>query len=171
MHIETIRYYERINILPKPPRTVGGRRTYYPTHVRLLAFIKRSRDLGFSPDDVRKLLRLGGPDRAPCRQVRDIALDHLNDVRARIAHLRQLERLLAKTVSQCTGTTKPECAVLDILMFKEASPDGVQSEEWVNPRGAAEGAKCLLFLNWRRRLWGLTLPSTWVAGLARRMRV
>jgi MerR family transcriptional regulator, mercuric resistance operon regulatory protein len=115
VHIETIRYYERINMLPKPPRTVGGRRTYYPTHVRLLAFIKRSRDLGFSPDDVRKLLRLGGPDRAPCRQVRDIALDHLNDVRARIAHLRQLERLLAKTVSQCTGTTKPECAVLDIL--------------------------------------------------------
>jgi MerR family transcriptional regulator, mercuric resistance operon regulatory protein len=115
VHIETIRYYERIKMLPKPPRMVAGRRIYGPTHVRLLAFIKRSRELGFSPDDVRKLLRLGGPDRAPCRQVRDIALDHLNDIRARIAHLRKLERLLAKTVSQCTGTTTPECAVLDIL--------------------------------------------------------
>jgi MerR family transcriptional regulator, mercuric resistance operon regulatory protein len=59
VHIETIRYYERIKMLPKPPRTVGGHRTYGSTHVRLLAFIKRSRELGFSPDDVRTLLRLG----------------------------------------------------------------------------------------------------------------
>jgi len=115
VNIETIRYYERIKMLPKPPRTAAGRRTYGSTHVRLLAFIKRSRELGFSPDDVRKLLRLGGPDRAPCRQVRDIALHHLNDIRARITHLRKLERLLAKTVSQCTDTTAPECPVLDVL--------------------------------------------------------
>ena len=80
VHIETIRYYERIKMLPKPPRTVGGRRTYGPTHLRTLAFIKRSRELGFSQADVRALLRLGGPGRAPC-QVRAIALDHLNDIR------------------------------------------------------------------------------------------
>src|SRR5262245_42242659 len=83
VHIETIRYYERIKILPNPLRTAAGRRIYDPTHVRLLAFIKRSRELGFSLDDVRRLLRLGGPGRAPCRQVRDIALDHLNNVRGR----------------------------------------------------------------------------------------
>jgi MerR family transcriptional regulator, mercuric resistance operon regulatory protein len=76
VHIETIRYYERIKMLPKPPRTFGGRRTYDSTHVRLLAFIKRSRELGFSPDDIRALLQLGGPEKASCRQVRDIALDH-----------------------------------------------------------------------------------------------
>ena len=115
VHIETIRYYERIKMLPKPPRTVGGRRTYGPTHLRTLAFIKRSRELGFSQADVRALLRLGGPGRAPCRQVRAIALDHLNDIRAKITDLRKLERLLAKTVAQCTGTTAPECPVLDIL--------------------------------------------------------
>src|SRR5262245_43334692 len=115
VHIETIRYYERIKMLPKPPRTAGGRRTYGATHVRVLAFIKRSRELGFSPDDVRTLLRLGGPDKARCRQVRDIAFDHLNDIRAKITDLRRLERLLAKTVAQCTGTTAPECPVLDIL--------------------------------------------------------
>src|SRR5215475_1195078 len=112
VHIETIRYYERIKMLPKPPRTVGGRRTYSSTEVRLLAFIKRSRELGFSPDEVRALLRLGAPEKAPCRQVRDIALDHLNDIRARIADLRNLERLLAKTVAKCAGTTAPECPVL-----------------------------------------------------------
>ena len=115
VHIETIRYYERIKMLPKPPRTTGGRRTYGSTHLRLLAFIRRSRELGFSPDDVRKLLRLGGPDKASCRQVRDIATDHLNDIRARIADLRKLERLLAKTVAKCTGTTASECPVLDVL--------------------------------------------------------
>jgi MerR family mercuric resistance operon transcriptional regulator len=115
VHIETIRYYERIKMLPKPPRTVGGRRTYGSTHVRLLAFIKRSRELGFSPDDVRALLQLGGPEKASCRQVRDIALDHLNDIRAKIADLRNLERLLAKTIAQCTGTAAPECPVLHIL--------------------------------------------------------
>jgi len=115
VHIETIRYYERIKMLPKPPRTVGGRRTYDSTQVRLLAFIKRSRELGFSPDDVRNLLRLGWPDKAPCRQVREIALDHLSEIRARISDLRKLEGLLAKTVAKCTGTTAPECPVLDIL--------------------------------------------------------
>jgi MerR family transcriptional regulator, mercuric resistance operon regulatory protein len=61
------------------------------------------------------LLRLGGPGKAPCRQVRDIATDHLNYIRARIAELRKLERFLAKTVAKCTGTTAPECPVLDIL--------------------------------------------------------
>jgi MerR family mercuric resistance operon transcriptional regulator len=115
VHVETIRYYERIKMLPKPPRTAGGRRTYGATHVRVLAFIKRSRELGFSPDDVRTLLQLGGPDKARCCDVRDIATDHLNDVRARITDLRKLERLLAKTVARCTGTTAPRCAVLAIL--------------------------------------------------------
>src|SRR5262245_59809368 len=112
VHIETIRYYERIKMLPKPPRTAGGRRTYSS---RLLAFIKRSRELGFSPDDVRKLLRLGAPEKAPCRQVREVALGHLNDIRGKITDLRKLERLLAKTVTKCTGTTAPECPELDIL--------------------------------------------------------
>src|SRR5262249_52509743 len=103
--IETIRYYERVKMLPKPPRTAGGRRTYYSTHLRILAFIRRSRELGFSPNEIRALLRLGGPEKAPCRQVRNIALDHLNDIRAKITDLRKLERLLEKAITQLTGTT------------------------------------------------------------------
>ena len=102
----------------KPPRTTGGRRIYGLTHLRLLAFVKRARELGFSPDDVRNLLRLGGPDKAPCRQVRDIATDHLTDIRARITDLRKLERLLAKTVAKCTGTMAPECPILTFSMSK-----------------------------------------------------
>lgn len=115
VNIETIRYYERIKILPVPPRTAGGRRVYHNSHLRILAFIRRSRDLGFSLDEVRALIRLGGPEKASCRQVREIATHHLDDIRAKITDLRKLERLLAKTVAQCTGTTAPICPVLDIL--------------------------------------------------------
>ena len=115
VNIETIRYYERIKMVPAPPRTPGGRRVYETTHLRLLAFIRRSRELGFSLDEIRALLRLGGPEKASCREVRVVASRHLDDIRTRIADLRKLERLLAKTVARCTGTTAPECPVLDIL--------------------------------------------------------
>jgi MerR family mercuric resistance operon transcriptional regulator len=115
VNIETIRYYERIKMLPAPPRTSGGRRIYDATHLRLLAFIRRSRELGFTLDEIRALIRLGSPEKASCRQVRDIASHHVDDIRAKIADLRKLERLLAKTVAQCTGTTAPDCPVLDIL--------------------------------------------------------
>jgi len=118
--IETIRYYEQIKLLPAPPRTAEGRRVYDPTHLRILAFIRRSRELGFSLDQVRALLRLGGPEKASCRQVRDIATHHLGDIRAKIADLRKLEKLLAKTVAQCTGTTAPECPVLDVLDIRKS---------------------------------------------------
>jgi MerR family transcriptional regulator, mercuric resistance operon regulatory protein len=115
VNIETIRYYERVRMLPAPPRTASGRRVYASTHLRILAFIRRSRELGFSLDEIRTLIRLGGPERAPCHQVREIATHHLEDIRAKISDLRKLERLLDATVARCTGTTAPECPVLDIL--------------------------------------------------------
>src|SRR5262249_15316774 len=87
VNIETIRYYERIKMLPAPPRTSGGRRIYDATHLRLLAFIRRSRELGFTLDEIRALIRLGSPEKASCRQVRDIASHHLEDIRAKIADL------------------------------------------------------------------------------------
>jgi MerR family mercuric resistance operon transcriptional regulator len=115
VNIETIRYYEKIKVLPKPSRTASGRRIYGPTERRLLAFVRRSRELGFSLDEVRALLRLGGPEKASCREVREIAAHHLDGIRAKIGDLRKLERLLATTVAKCSGTTAPECPVLDIL--------------------------------------------------------
>jgi len=115
VNIETIRYYEKIKVLPVPSRAANGRRMYGPMEHRILAFVRRSRELGFSLDEVRALLRLGGPEKASCREVREIAAHRLDDIRAKIADLRKLERLLAKTVAQCTGTTAPECPVLDIL--------------------------------------------------------
>jgi len=115
VNIETIRYYERINMLPPPPRTASGRRVYDSTHVRILAFIRRSRELGFSLDEIRGLMRLGGPEKATCRQVREIAAHHLESIRAKLNDLKKLERLLAETVARCSGKTVPDCPVLDIL--------------------------------------------------------
>lgn len=113
--IETIRYYERIDMLPAPSRTEGGRRVYEPAHVQTLRFVRRGRELGFSLDDIRALLALGGAATAPCGEVREIAAKHLDDIRAKIVDLNKLERLLSKTIARCEGGAAPECPVLEIL--------------------------------------------------------
>ena len=121
VNIETIRYYERIKMLPAPPRTANGRRVYGSHEARILAFIRRSRELGFSLDEIRALLRLGGPEKASCREVRKIAAHHLEEVRAKLSDLRKLERVLSKTVALCSGKITPNCPVLDILDIERSS--------------------------------------------------
>jgi MerR family transcriptional regulator, mercuric resistance operon regulatory protein len=121
VNIETIRYYERIKMLPPPPRTGSGRRIYDQSHLRILVFIRRSRELGFSLDEIRALIRLGGPAKATCREVREIAAHHLEDIRAKLSDLKKLERLLATTVAKCSGRIAPECPVLDILDIQRAN--------------------------------------------------
>ena len=115
VNIETIRYYERIKMLPAPPRAANGRRVYGAMELRILVFIRRSRELGFSPGDIRALLRLGAPGMASCSEVKDIAGHHLEEIRSKLADLKKLERLLAKTVARCSGKKAPDCPVLDIL--------------------------------------------------------
>ncbi len=115
VNIETIRYYERIKMLPAPPRTASGRRVYSAMELRILVFIRRSRELGFSPDEIRALLRLGAPGTASCSEVKEIAAHHLEDIRSKLGDLKKLERLLANTVARCSGKKAPDCPVLDIL--------------------------------------------------------
>ena len=115
VNIETIRYYERIKMLPPPPRSEGGRRVYSADHVRRLTFIRRGRELGFTLDGIRALIALGSSSSACCGDVREIAAKHLKDIRAKIADLRKLEGLLAQTVSRCEGGTAPECPMLELL--------------------------------------------------------
>jgi MerR family mercuric resistance operon transcriptional regulator len=114
VNIETIRYYERVKLL-SPPRTASGRRIFGATELRILVFIRRARELGFSLDEIRALLRLSDPEKASCREVRDIASHHLQDIRSKLHDLKKLERLLATTVSRCSGRVAPDCPVLDIL--------------------------------------------------------
>lgn len=115
VHIETIRYFEKVGMLAAPPRTEGGHRVYDDSHVRSLGFIRRARELGFSPAEVRAILELGGPGLASCNEVRDIASHHLEQVRAKMANLARLEGLLASTIERCSGGAAPECAFIDLL--------------------------------------------------------
>ena len=122
VHIETIRYYEKIKILPAPGRTTGGHRVYGPQEARILAFIRRGRELGFTLDEIRALLDLSGPGRASCAEVR--ARRHLDDIRAKINDLTKLERLLGRTVARCSGKKVPDCPVLDILDIEHSGAAG-----------------------------------------------
>lgn len=115
VHIETIRYYEKIKLIPAPLRTEGGHRVYGPRERRTLTFVRRARELGFTLNEIRALMELGAPGNASCADVKAIASRHLDDIRAKIADLKKLERLLASTVAKCTGRKVPKCPVVDIL--------------------------------------------------------
>ena len=115
VNAETIRYFERIGMLPAPPRTEGGHRIYDERHVRTLGFVRSARSLGFAPEEVRAILGLGGPGRAPCAEVRDIAAHHLDQVRAKIADLVEIERQLSDTIDHCSGAVDPECPVIEMI--------------------------------------------------------
>src|SRR5260370_21653005 len=118
VNIETIRYYERINMMPKPPRTASGRRVYGQMESHTLAFIRRARELGFTLDEIRALLSLSlSADQAKemCSEVRQLAASHLADVRAKVADLRAMERALADAVRKCDAGEPPGCPLIEVL--------------------------------------------------------
>lgn len=121
VNIETIRYFEKVGLVASPPRTGGGHRIYGDDHLRALGFIRRARELGFTPDEVRGILALGGPTHACCDEVREIASQHLAIVRRKMADLARLEGLLASTIDRCSGDHVPHCAVIDMI---EHEPSG-----------------------------------------------
>ena len=115
VNIETIRYFEKVGLLAAPARTQGGHRVYSAAHVRTLTFIKRARELGFAPEEVRAMLNLGGPESACCDEIREISVHHLEQVRRKIADLSRLERLLSSTVDQCSGGHVASCPVIEMI--------------------------------------------------------
>ena len=112
--IETIRYYERIRLMPQVRRSSGGRRKYRDDDVKTLAFIKKARDLNFRLEDIRALLALRGPDQE-CSDVKKIAQRHLEQVRAELRRTAEVERILAEAVTGCPGGKTVACTVLKIL--------------------------------------------------------
>lgn len=113
--IETIRYYEREGLLPAPARTPGGYRSYGASDLQRLAFIRRTRGLGFSLEEVRRLLSLADRTSRSCGAVHALASQHLADIRAKIVDLRKMEAVLATMVKGCAEGTMPECPLLDAL--------------------------------------------------------
>lgn len=115
INLETVRYYERIGLMPRPNRTPGGHRNYEGEHVRRLRFIRRSRELGFTIDEIRGLLQLVDARRYTCAEVQAITVRHIGDIRRKIADLRQLEMVLADMAAKCKGDQVPECPIVDSL--------------------------------------------------------
>ena len=112
--IETIRYYEREGITPKPARTAAGRRDYDPEIVSRLRFVKRSGELGFSISDIRTLLELSHSDASTCEEAGKIGSENLTLVRAKIADLRHMEQALRELVASCRKGRK-DCPMLKEL--------------------------------------------------------
>ena len=120
-NLETVRYYEKVGLLPAPPRTPAGYRSYDATHERRVRFILRARELGFALDEIRELLHLADERDQPCADVRAVAAAHLNDVRAKLADLRRMERVLKDVIAQCGNGTQPECPLMETLFRERAS--------------------------------------------------
>ena len=114
-HIETIRYYERVGLLPRPARTAGGYRTYRPEEVDRLRFITRGRALGFSLEEIRSLLALADDPALSCRDVDQLARHHLADIQQRVRELRRIARELERTIASCAGGKRGQCAILGAL--------------------------------------------------------
>ncbi len=114
VNIETIRYYERIGLMPKPQRSDGGRRLYDLPASRQLGFIRRARELGFSIDEIRTLVALSN-GKGRCADVHTLTVRHLGDVRAKIADLKKLERTLTKTAERCARDASPDCPIIEAL--------------------------------------------------------
>ena len=114
VNFETVRYYERIGLMPRPTRTKGGHRHYGHEHLRQLTFIRRARELGFRIEEIRSLLALNKSRNGSCADVKAIAARHLADVREKISALTKLERTLAVLIEGCTEA-RSLCPILDML--------------------------------------------------------
>ena len=113
--IETIRYYEKIGLLPEPGRSEGGYRIYDEDHLKRLSFIRRSRELGFTIEEIRALLNLVDQNNYTCCDVKTITMQNLENIRQKIIDLKKLEKTLSGIAAQCAGDTTPECPIIDAL--------------------------------------------------------
>jgi DNA-binding transcriptional MerR regulator len=114
-NIETIRYYEKLGILPKPQRTPGNQRRYAASSVDRLRFIRHARDLGFSLSAIQQLIGLSERRDQSCAQADVIAREHLADVKRKIAMLRGLQTELTAMVEGCKRGTIAKCRVIETL--------------------------------------------------------
>jgi Cu(I)-responsive transcriptional regulator len=113
--VETVRYYEKIGLLPRVARTAGNYRSYGHAEVARLSFIRRARDLGFGLDQVRTLLSLADDRDRPCNEVDTLARQHLDTVEAKIADLTALRIELSNLITQCGRGTVADCRILEAL--------------------------------------------------------
>lgn len=115
VHSETIRYYERIGLMPAPRRSAGGHRAYDQTEVRRLTFIRRGRELGFGLGQIRAMLGLADDGTLTCGEIYHLTRGHLAEVREKIAELRRLEAALCEISADCSAGDTPACPIVERL--------------------------------------------------------
>jgi MerR family mercuric resistance operon transcriptional regulator len=118
-HLETVRYYERVGLMPQPTRTGTGYRAYTAADVERLRFISRGRALGFSLEEIRSLLRLNDDSKLSCGDVDVLARVHLTDIRQRIEELTRMAGELERVITQCAGGERRQCTILGALRRME----------------------------------------------------
>ena len=109
--VETIRYYEKIGLMPEPARSEGGQRRYHRNHRERLQFIRHSRELGFTLEDIRELLTMS--EQHGCAE--DIARRHRDAVQNSISALTALRNELDRMISECEQGQPGECRVIEVL--------------------------------------------------------
>lgn len=115
VNIETVRYYEKIGLMPKPDRSEGGNRLYNDVQLQRLYFIKRCRESGFSQSEIRALLSMVDQDNITCAEVYSVTTAHIADVRQKIKDLRKLEKVLTQMANGCSRGDVPECPIIEAL--------------------------------------------------------
>ncbi len=129
---ETIRYYEKQGLLPVAPRTPGGHRMYDEAQYKLLIFILRARQLGFSQPDVRRLMLMANPVRTNCEVVHDLAIHQLQSVRSKLKALRRLERTLNELITECeSGGGRYACPMIESML----------GESWISDKDSQAKAQ------------------------------
>lgn len=115
VNIETIRYYERIGLLPTPHRSAGGHRLFDTAMLKRLCFVRRARRLGFSLEEIGTLLSMVDREDYTCAEVHRLTIEHLAEVRRKLADLGELEKALSAMAADCDRGDVPDCAIVDVL--------------------------------------------------------
>jgi len=120
VNLETIRYYERVGLLPKPPRSGGGYRQFSPESVRRVRFIKRTRELGFSLNEIKELLALRIAAGSTRVDVRKRAEAKIVDIEGKVQHLRTMRKALVRLTESCCGSgPASDCPILESLSLEK----------------------------------------------------
>ena len=115
VNVQTLRYYERRGLLPRPPRRDSGYREFPDEAVRIVRFIKRAQDLGFSLDEVEELIRLRHDKRRDRLRVRAIAERRVRQIDRKLAELQAMKKALAHLVHCCREGSTLECPIIEAL--------------------------------------------------------
>ena len=127
VNLETIRFYERSELLPKPKRSASGYRHYQDADIRRLRFIRRGRELGFSLEEIRTLLGLAAQPHSPCAQAYQLVQEHLQTIDARIRDLQKMKAELSK-LAGCTSAEAEHCRLLEALDSRDCCLDNETRE-------------------------------------------